>query len=120
MVNWSNEDRSTTLDLKVEFITLEKLYTCSLNSVLIRNLLGYPLLSSQKGENAHNASRCCIVDPSHSPNKEGSKSAFETLGARAVVCFASGSEQLEILFPNMQILVHEWTRGHTTTAEVVT
>ena len=101
------KDQSTALDLKMEFITLEKLFTCSLNSVLIGNLLGYSLLSSHKGEDAHNASRCCIVGPSHSPNKESSKSAFEILGARAVVCFASGREQPKILFPNMQILVHE-------------
>lgn len=69
------------------------------NSVLIRNLLGYLLLSSQEGEDAHSASRCCIVDPSHSPNKEGSKSAFEILGAGAVACFASGMSNQKFSFP---------------------
>ncbi|RVX15850.1 Tetratricopeptide repeat protein SKI3 [Vitis vinifera] len=63
------------------------------------NLLGYLLLSSQEGEDAHSASRCCIVDPSHSPNKEGSKSAFEILGAGAVACFASGMSNQKFSFP---------------------
>ena len=89
--------------------------TCFLQSLLIfcnsyifvsmgsftidRDLLGYLLLSSQEGEDAHSASRCCIVDPSHSPNKEGSKSAFEILGAGAVACFASGMSNQKFSFP---------------------
>ncbi|RVW51175.1 Tetratricopeptide repeat protein SKI3 [Vitis vinifera] len=54
------------------------------------NLLGYLLLSSQEGEDAHSASSCLLCQ---------------------------WHEQPEILFPNMQIPVHEWTRSNTTAAE---
>ena len=57
-------------------------------------MLGYLLLSSQEGEDTHSASRCCIIDTSHSPNKEGLKSAFEILGAGAFAC-AAGSECIQ-------------------------
>lgn len=75
-------------------------YTCvSIGSFTIdRNLLGYLLVSSQEGEDAHTGSRCSIVDPSSSPNLEGSKSAFEIVGAEAVACFANGKSNNKFSF----------------------
>ncbi|KAF5747268.1 tetratricopeptide repeat protein 37-like [Tripterygium wilfordii] len=69
------------------------------NSNLIRNLLGYLLLSREEWKDAHVANRCCHIDAHGSSNKEGLKSACEIMGAGAVACYVNGNSNLRLSFP---------------------
>ncbi|XP_041022054.1 tetratricopeptide repeat protein SKI3 isoform X4 [Juglans microcarpa x Juglans regia] len=72
------------------------------NSILLRNLLGYLLLSSTDWNDSHLATRCCNVDAPDLdfdlPN-QGLKSASEILGAGAVACYAIGNKNPKFSFP---------------------
>ncbi|CAK9178263.1 unnamed protein product [Ilex paraguariensis] len=61
------------------------------NSVLLRNLLGYLLLSSKESKDTHIATRCFSLGSSDCPKEEGLKSGYEILGARAVACYTTGN-----------------------------
>ncbi|KAL5778461.1 hypothetical protein ACOSP7_011387 [Xanthoceras sorbifolium] len=69
------------------------------NSNLIRNLLGYLLLSSDKWKYTHVASRSCKIETSNVTKKEGLKSAWEILGAGGVACNVIGSIDMKFSFP---------------------
>lgn len=69
------------------------------NSSLMRNLLGYLLLSSKGWNDTHVATRCCNIDASDCAKKEGLKSASEILGAGAVACYAIGNKNPKFSFP---------------------
>ncbi|KAH9694130.1 tetratricopeptide repeat protein SKI3 [Citrus sinensis] len=69
------------------------------NCNLIRNLLGYLLLSSDEWRYSHVASRCCSLETSDCIKKEGPKSAWEILGAEGVACNVIGSVDLKFSFP---------------------
>ncbi|KAF8014969.1 hypothetical protein BT93_H0690 [Corymbia citriodora subsp. variegata] len=69
------------------------------SSNLLRQLLGYLLLSSEKWNDSHLATRCSVVSFSEIPRKEGFKSSFEILGAGAVACYAIGNSNPKFSFP---------------------
>lgn len=69
------------------------------DSSLMRNLLGYLLLSSKEWNDAHIATRCCTVDGSDRTSKGCLKSASEILGAGAVACYAIGNKNPKFTFP---------------------
>ncbi|GMH17265.1 hypothetical protein Nepgr_019106 [Nepenthes gracilis] len=68
------------------------------NSTLIRNLLGYFLLSGGQWNSVHVANRCHTTTPGHS-NEEGLRSGPEIFGAEVVACHATGSCNLNFCFP---------------------
>ncbi|KAK4600400.1 hypothetical protein RGQ29_010162 [Quercus rubra] len=78
------------------------------NSSLIRNLLGYLLLSSKEWNDTHVATRCCNVDSTDYQNK-GLKSASEILGAGAVACYAVGNSNPKCSFPSC---TYQCLNGH--------
>lgn len=67
------------------------------NSSLLRNLLGYLLLSSEEWNNTHMASRCCGLGTD--PFKGGFKLSYEILGAGAVACYAVGNSNPKFSYP---------------------
>ncbi|XP_071710201.1 tetratricopeptide repeat protein SKI3 isoform X2 [Rutidosis leptorrhynchoides] len=71
------------------------------NSYLLRNLLGYLLLSSNEQKDAHLSTRCFTVTstPSKSLKEEGLLRAPEILGASAVACFTTGNLSNKHSFP---------------------
>lgn len=79
------------------------------NSSLIRNLLGYLLLSSKEWNDTHVATRCCNVDSTDYQNKGGLKSASEILGAGAVACYAVGNSNPKFSFPSC---TYQCLNGH--------
>lgn len=79
------------------------------NSSLIRNLLGYLLLSSKEWNDTHVATRCCNVDSTNYQNKGGLKSASEILGAGAVACYAVGNSNPKFSFPSC---TYQCLNGH--------
>ncbi|KAF4367677.1 tetratricopeptide repeat protein SKI3 [Cannabis sativa] len=68
------------------------------NSCLLRNLLGYLLLSGEEWNDTHLATRCCNGNATCSPI-DGLKSAYEIVGAGAVACYAIGSSNPKFTFP---------------------
>ncbi|KAJ0024743.1 hypothetical protein Pint_09139 [Pistacia integerrima] len=79
-------------------IHLRKILHIYPNSILIRNLLGYLLLSSDEWKYTHVSSRCCI-GTFDCTEKEGLKSAWEILGAGGVACNVIGNTELKFTFP---------------------
>lgn len=69
------------------------------SSNLLRQLLGYLLLSSKEWNDSHLATRCSVISFSEIPRKEGFKSSFEILGAGAVACYAIGNSNPKFSFP---------------------
>ncbi|XP_028765736.1 tetratricopeptide repeat protein SKI3 isoform X2 [Neltuma alba] len=69
------------------------------NSNLLRNLLGYLLLSCKERNNCHTALRCCKLDHPDLPNQEGFKSASDIHGAGAIACYAIGNNNSKLTFP---------------------
>ncbi|KAK9269809.1 hypothetical protein L1049_025382 [Liquidambar formosana] len=69
------------------------------NSNLLRNLLGYLLLSCKEWEDTHIATRCCIIDPSDCSSEEGLKLSCEILAAGAVACYATDNGNQKFSFP---------------------
>ncbi|GAV65799.1 TPR_1 domain-containing protein/TPR_11 domain-containing protein [Cephalotus follicularis] len=72
------------------------------NSDLLRNLLGYLLLSSEEWKDTHTATRCGIIDTFDCTNKEGLKSALEILTAGAIACNVIGSRVPKFSFPTCE------------------
>ncbi|XP_068305808.1 tetratricopeptide repeat protein SKI3 [Pyrus communis] len=68
------------------------------NSSLLRNFLGYLLLSTEEWNDTHIATRCCNVDTMN-PIEGGLKSAYEILGAGAVACYAVGTCNPKFSYP---------------------
>ncbi|KAK9147526.1 hypothetical protein Scep_006283 [Stephania cephalantha] len=69
------------------------------HSIMIRNQLGYLLLSNEELKTVHTATRCITIDhPGHLVT-EGTKSAFEILGASAVACYSVGTSYPKFSFP---------------------
>ncbi|KAJ7967026.1 Tetratricopeptide repeat protein [Quillaja saponaria] len=69
------------------------------NSSLIRNLLGYLLLSSNELSSIHVATRCCKLNPFDLPSHQGLKLSSDILGAGAVACYAVGNSSPKLSFP---------------------
>ncbi|XP_061354463.1 tetratricopeptide repeat protein SKI3 isoform X2 [Gastrolobium bilobum] len=69
------------------------------NCNLMRNLLGYLLLSSKELNNCHVATRCCKLDHLDLSDQEGLKSASDIHGAGAVACYATGNSSSKFIFP---------------------
>ncbi|KAF3446960.1 hypothetical protein FNV43_RR12140 [Rhamnella rubrinervis] len=69
------------------------------NSGLLRSLLGYLLLFNEQWNDTHVATRCCNIDASFSPIKEGLKTANEILGAGAIACYAASCSNPKFSFP---------------------
>nr|XP_011464990.1 PREDICTED: tetratricopeptide repeat protein 37 [Fragaria vesca subsp. vesca] len=67
------------------------------NSSLLRNLLGYLLLSSEEWNNTHMATRCCSIGTD--PINGGFKMSYEILGAGAVACYAVGNSNPKFSYP---------------------
>ncbi|XP_024020114.1 tetratricopeptide repeat protein SKI3 isoform X1 [Morus notabilis] len=68
------------------------------NSGLLRNLLGYLLLSGEEWNDSHLATRCCFGDVSNGLVK-GLKSTYEILGAGSVACYALSTRNPKFSFP---------------------
>lgn len=68
------------------------------NSGLLRNLLGYLLLSGEEWNDSHLAIRCCCGDTSDDLIN-GLKSTYEILGAGAVACYAISNNNPKFSFP---------------------
>ncbi|CAK9325078.1 unnamed protein product [Citrullus colocynthis] len=69
------------------------------NSNLIRNLLGYLLLSNEEGDDNHIATRCCNMFYGLDQQNKGLKSAYEIHGAGAVACYTIGTSHPRFSFP---------------------
>lgn len=71
------------------------------NSYLLRNVLGYLLISSNEQKDTHLSTRCFTVrsTPAECPKEEGLKCAPEILGASAVACYTTGSLNHKHSFP---------------------
>ncbi|KAM7253000.1 hypothetical protein ACFE04_025618 [Oxalis oulophora] len=70
------------------------------NSNLLRNQLGYLLLSSEEWKDTHTAIRCGTIKSFVSMNEEGLKSACEIIGAGAIACNVIGSRVPKFSFPS--------------------
>ncbi|KAF7829441.1 tetratricopeptide repeat protein SKI3 isoform X1 [Senna tora] len=69
------------------------------SSNLMRNLLGYLLLSCKELNSCHLAVRCCKLDPPDLSNQEDLKSASDIHGAGSVSCYAIGNSNPKLTFP---------------------
>ncbi|XP_038898489.1 tetratricopeptide repeat protein SKI3 isoform X3 [Benincasa hispida] len=69
------------------------------NSSLIRNLLGYLLLSNKERDDIHTATRCCNMVYGFDQQNKGLKSAYEIHGAGAVACYTIGTSDPRFSFP---------------------
>ncbi|XP_019423132.1 PREDICTED: tetratricopeptide repeat protein SKI3 [Lupinus angustifolius] len=69
------------------------------NCNLMRNLLGYLLLSSKELNNCHVAIRCCKLGHLDLSDQEGLKSASDIHGAAAVACYATSNSSPKFTFP---------------------
>lgn len=70
------------------------------NSYLLRNILGYLLISSKEQKDTHLSTRCFTVRSSQSEcPKEGLKRAPEILGASTVACYTTGNFNNKYSFP---------------------
>ncbi|XP_022158433.1 tetratricopeptide repeat protein SKI3 isoform X2 [Momordica charantia] len=69
------------------------------NSSLIRNLLGYLLLSNEERDDSHSATRCCNMLYGFDKQNGGLKSAYEIHGAGAVACYTIGTSHPRFSFP---------------------
>ncbi|KAL2529806.1 Tetratricopeptide repeat protein SKI3 [Forsythia ovata] len=87
------------------------------NSSVLRNLLGYILLSSKEQRDLYLSTRCTFIDLSDHQKEEGIKSACEIVGAGTVACYSTGTLQWEILLPHLQTPVAFWIWSHPTAAK---
>lgn len=71
------------------------------NSYLLRNVLGYLLISSNERKDTHLSTRCFTVrsSPSECPKEEGLRRAPEILGASVVACYSTGHFNDKRSFP---------------------
>ncbi|KAG6407029.1 hypothetical protein SASPL_130011 [Salvia splendens] len=69
------------------------------NSSVLRNLLGYLLLSSKERGYLCPATRCSSLDLSDYQKDDGLKSAYEIVGAGNVACYAIGSPNQKFPLP---------------------
>uniref|UniRef100_A0A7C9E7T7 UDP-N-acetylglucosamine--peptide N-acetylglucosaminyltransferase SPINDLY n=1 Tax=Opuntia streptacantha TaxID=393608 RepID=A0A7C9E7T7_OPUST len=72
------------------------------NCFLIRNMLGYLMLSYKRCEKSHLVRRCCAVAPIESRIKEDFRSGQEIIGAEAVACSAIGRCKVDYFLPTCQ------------------
>ncbi|XP_057450382.1 tetratricopeptide repeat protein SKI3 isoform X2 [Lotus japonicus] len=86
-------DSDCCLDIQSAVAHLRKALHMFPNSNLMRNLLGYLLLSSKELNNCHVATRCCKLDHFDLCD-QGLKSASDIHGAEAVACCAAGNPKL--------------------------
>lgn len=78
------------------------------NSSVLRNLLGYILLSSKEQRDLYLATRCSFIDLSDHKKEEGLKSASEIVGAGTVACYSTGSYNGRFSFPTCR---PQWPSG---------
>ncbi|KAF6160918.1 hypothetical protein GIB67_025453 [Kingdonia uniflora] len=69
------------------------------NSGLIRNLLGYLLLTRKEHKDPHIAIRCSVMDLPGYPVIKGLKPAYEILGAATISCYFSTTFNPALSFP---------------------
>ncbi|XP_027362032.1 tetratricopeptide repeat protein SKI3 isoform X2 [Abrus precatorius] len=93
-----NESRNC-LDIQSGVAHLRKAMHMFPNCNLIRNFLGYLLLSSKEFNNCHVATSCCKLDHLDLSDQEGLKSAFDIYGAGAVACYTNGNINPKFTFP---------------------
>lgn len=72
------------------------------NCSLVRNMLGYLVLSHKHCEKSHLVRRCCAVASIESPIKEDFRSAQEIIGAEAVACSAISRCKPDYVLPTCQ------------------
>ncbi|RDY04879.1 Tetratricopeptide repeat protein SKI3 [Mucuna pruriens] len=87
------------LDIQSGVAHLRKALHMFPNCSLIRNLLGYLLVSNKELNNCHVATRCCKLDHLDLSDKKGFKSASDIHGAGAVACYATGNSSPKFTFP---------------------
>ncbi|KAK7376053.1 hypothetical protein VNO78_34903 [Psophocarpus tetragonolobus] len=88
------------LDIQSGVAHLKKAMHMFPNCSLIRNLLGYLLVSCKESNDCHVATRCCKLDHLDlSDNKKGFKSASDIHGAGAVACYTTDSSSPTFTFP---------------------
>ncbi|KAI4336665.1 hypothetical protein L6164_015163 [Bauhinia variegata] len=69
------------------------------SSDLMRNMLGYLLLSSKGLNSCHVATRCCKQDPLDLSDQEGLKSVSDICGAGTVACYVIGNSNPKFTLP---------------------
>ncbi|XP_029125489.1 tetratricopeptide repeat protein SKI3 isoform X1 [Cajanus cajan] len=87
------------LDIQSGVAHLRKALHMFPNYSLIRNLLGYLLVSSNELNNCHVATRCCKLDHLDLSDQKGLKSASDIHGAGAVACYTTGNSSPKFTFP---------------------
>ncbi|KAL2506081.1 Tetratricopeptide repeat protein SKI3 [Abeliophyllum distichum] len=87
------------------------------NSSVLRNLLGYILLSSKEQRDLYLSTRCSFIDLSDHQKEEGIKSACEIVGAWNSCLLFHWNLQWEILLPHLQTPVAFWIWSHPTAAK---
>ncbi|KAK7366458.1 hypothetical protein VNO80_08448 [Phaseolus coccineus] len=93
------KNESDSLDIQSGVSHLKKAMHMFPNYSLIRNLLGYLLVSSKELNNCHVATRCCKLDHLDLSDKKGFKSAADIHGAGAVACYTTGNSSPKFTFP---------------------
>ncbi|KAL2669737.1 hypothetical protein AAZV13_01G202200 [Glycine max] len=87
------------LDIQSGVAHLKKALHMFPNCSLIRNLLGYLMVSSKELNNCHVATRCCKLDHLDLSDQKGFKSASDIHGAGAVACYTTGNSIPKFTFP---------------------
>ncbi|ESW29235.1 hypothetical protein PHAVU_002G054600 [Phaseolus vulgaris] len=93
------KNESDSLDIQSGVAHLKKAMHMFPNYSLIRNLLGYLLVSSKELNNCHVATRCCKLEHLDLSDKNGFKSAADIHGAGAVACYTTGNSSPKFTFP---------------------
>ncbi|XP_014520682.1 tetratricopeptide repeat protein SKI3 isoform X3 [Vigna radiata var. radiata] len=93
------KNESDSLDIQSGVAHLKKAMHMFPNYSLIRNLLGYLLVTSKELNNYHVAMRCCKLDHLDLSDKKGFKSAADIHGAGAVACYTTCNSSPKFTFP---------------------
>ncbi|XP_027913014.1 tetratricopeptide repeat protein SKI3 isoform X1 [Vigna unguiculata] len=93
------KNESDSLDIRSGVAHLKKAMHMFPNYSLIRNLLGYLLVTSKELNNYHVATRCCKLDHLDLSDKKGFKSAADIHGAGAVACYTTCNSSPKSTFP---------------------
>ncbi|WVZ10051.1 hypothetical protein V8G54_014581 [Vigna mungo] len=88
-----------SLDIQSGVAHLKKAMHMFPNYSLLRNLLGYLLVTSKELDNYHVAMRCCKLDHLDLSDKKGFKSAADIHGAGAVACYTTCNSSPKFTFP---------------------
>ncbi|BAU00867.1 hypothetical protein VIGAN_10250300 [Vigna angularis var. angularis] len=94
------KNESDSLDIRSGVAHLKKAMHMFPNYSLIRNLLGYLLVTSTELNNYHVAMRCCKLDHLDLSDKKGFKSAADVHGAGAVACYTTCNSSPKSTFPS--------------------